>query len=277
MDVAAGFVAISRGIPWVLSERSSAAAYGGRLKETVLRRPLARWADAVVANSDAGRTLWSGILRRGARAHVIRNTLSLEDIARARPEVASELGVRRGDGLIIFVGRLSEEKNIDLLLKISEAVSTVAETTVLICGDGPLRQRAEAFVRRSPVGDRIKLLGERRDVWQLMKASDVFISTSAFEGQPNAVLEAMACGCPIVVSDIPAHREFLDETSAAIVPLNKEAFVTAILNVIGNSEQTAGRIEEAKRRTAQFTTANAVAGYDAVYREAILRHKPCAE
>lgn len=277
MDVAGGIVAISKRIPWVLSERSSAAAYEGRLKEIILRRPLARWADAVVANSDAGLALWSGILRKGARAHVIRNTVSLRDIANARPEVASELGVRRGDGLVIFVGRLSEEKNIDLLLDISEAVSTVAETTVLICGDGPLRQRAEAFVARSRIPDRIKLLGERRDVWQLMKASDVFISTSAFEGQPNAVLEAMACGCPLVVSDIPAHREFLDEKSAAIVPLNKDAFVTAILGVIRNSEQTAGRIEEAKRRIAQLTPASAVAAYDAVYKEAILRHQPCVE
>ena len=74
-----------------------------------------------------------------------------------------------------------------------------------------------------------------------MKASDAFVSTSTFEGQPNAVLEAMACGCPLVVSDIPAHREFLDDQTAAIVPLKKDAFVKAILYVLQGSEEIARR------------------------------------
>jgi glycosyltransferase involved in cell wall biosynthesis len=223
------------------------------------------------------KAVWSGTLRRGARAHVIRNTPPLRTIAGVRPASAIEIGVRTDQRLVIFVGRLSEEKNIDLLLNISEAVCAVSETTFLICSDGPLRQRAEVFIRQSSFTDRIKLLGQRHDVWQLMKASDAFISTSTFEGQPNAVLEAMACGCPLVVSDIPAHREFLDDQTAAIVPPKKDAFVRAILNVLHGSDEIARRTSEAKRRILESTPANAAAAYEPIYREAILRHNPCAE
>ena len=85
MDVVGGIIALTRRTPWVLSERSSANAYTSRLKESVLRRQLGRWADAVVANSDAGSALWSGILRRGARTHVVRNTAPLRAIANVQP------------------------------------------------------------------------------------------------------------------------------------------------------------------------------------------------
>ncbi len=54
-------------------------------------------------------------------------------------------------------------------------------------------------------------------VWALMKKASVFVSLSAYEGCPNTVMEAMACGCPIIVSDIPEHREILDEQSALFV------------------------------------------------------------
>jgi glycosyltransferase involved in cell wall biosynthesis len=277
MDLVGGVLALSRGRPWILSERSSGAAYMSRLKERVLRRNLGRWADAVVANSEAGSALWSGTLRRGARSHVIRNTPPLDAITSVSRASVFEMGVQANQRVVIFVGRLSTEKNIDLLLSVADAVCRASDTVFLICGDGPLRHKAEAYVRASAYEERIRLLGERDDVWGLMKAGDAFVSTSSFEGQPNAVLEAMACSCPLVVSDIPAHREFLDDETATIVPLDKDGFVGAILNVLQGSETIRRRTLKAKLRISAITPANAAAAYEAVYREAILRHNRCAE
>lgn len=272
MDILAGAIALLRGVPWVLSERSSAQAYTSRLKERLVRRRLGMWADAVVANSEAGRAIWSGAIKGGALAHVIRNTTPLAEIERAKPARKSEIGAHDAERIVIFVGRLAPEKNIQLLLDVADAVCAASNARFLICGDGPLRSKAEERVAKSTFRDRICLLGERDDVWRLMKASDAFVSTSAFEGQPNAVLEAMACGCPLIVSDIPAHREFLDDLTAAIVPLEENAFVSAILAAMSGSQESANRSVEAKRRILEQTSLHSASAFDHAYRLALSKH-----
>jgi glycosyltransferase involved in cell wall biosynthesis len=119
--------------------------------------------------------------------------------------------------------------------------------------------------------DRIRLLGVRPDIWALMKAATLFVSTSAFEGQPNAVLEAMACGCPLVVSDIPAHREFLNAGNAAIVPLDRDAFIAAIHNALRQPTALAPSISAAKRTVAEQSPERIVAEYARLYETAVRR------
>lgn len=82
----------------------------------------------------------------------------------------------------------------------------------------------------------------------------------------------MACGCPLKVSDIPAHWEFLDNTTAAIVPLEKGAFVRAVSGAVSGSAESATRAFNAKRRICEHTSVNAAAEYDHAYRDAIYTH-----
>jgi glycosyltransferase involved in cell wall biosynthesis len=110
-----------------------------------------------------------------------------------------------------------------------------------------------------------------------MKTVRVLVSTSVFEGQPNAVLEAMACGCPLVVSDIAAHREFLDDETAAIVPLAREPFVAALREVLCRPERTASRAMAARRAVAELSLTRAVEAHRAVYREVVWRQNECVE
>jgi len=182
------------------------------------------------------------------------------------------MGTNPGVPLIISVGRLSYEKNIPLLLSIANDICNQTNAVFLICGDGPLREDAEKAVRASGLRDRIRLLGEQDTVWSMMKAAQVFVSTSSFEGQPNAVLEAMACRCPLVVSDIPAHREFLGEESAAIVPMVREEFVRAILNALDRTPDVDARAEYARSQAARYDAASAALAYEMIYKDAAGRH-----
>jgi glycosyltransferase involved in cell wall biosynthesis len=270
MDIAAGIVALATGTPWVVAERSNAASYTARrAKDRLLRPALGRWADAVIANSVAGRDLWSNILRRGSRAHVVRNALALREIDAAVPISREALDVGPDEKIVLFAGRLAPEKGIDVLLGLAELLPAHLRVAIIICGDGPLRDEVAEFNRQTAPSRRIKLLGYRHDIWSIMKISSAMISTSHFEGHPNAVLEAMACKCPLVVSDISAHREFLDASSAMIVPLNARAFADAIATVIDGSPEVDRMREVARRQAETLDPRNAAANYDAIYREAV--------
>jgi glycosyltransferase involved in cell wall biosynthesis len=93
---------------------------------------------------------------------------------------------------------------------------------LLIAGDGDLRGPLEKAALDLGVNDRVRFLGAvtRQAVRELLAASDVFIQTSAYEGQSNAVLEAMHAGLPIIVGDIPTQRETVcDEAGTPVAIL----------------------------------------------------------
>jgi glycosyltransferase involved in cell wall biosynthesis len=261
----------------VLAERSSSDAYSARFKDRVIRCKLGQWADAVVANSLAGYYIWAESLRRGARAHVVRNALPLEAIARSGPVAREQLGLEAHQPIVVFVGRLALEKNLSFLLDVAMEICARSSAAFLICGDGPLRRSVEEIVKHSRAREQIRVLGQQDDVWPIMKASQALVSTSTFEGQPNAVLEAMACGCPLVVSDIAAHREFLGVKTAEIVPMVKEHFVRAVIHALKATPDVLSRAEEARRQVGQHDARSAALAYEHIYGEAMLRHERCVE
>lgn len=267
MDVFGGLAALSSRVPWILSERSSAAAYRHRWKDRWLRNQLGRLASGVLANSAGGAAVWEGRLRTERPVRVIGNACPVDQIDAAPRAPLGEMGVRAGAPVVIFVGRLTVEKNIALLLEVIRAVAGRCSAAFLICGDGPLRGEVERSVGQMGLGARVIVAGDRTDVWSLMKASDVFISTSTFEGQPNAVLEAMACGCRLVVSDIAAHREFLGTDTAALVEADsRDGYVRAVEKAVAADPVAIARAEKARRLVETFSPARRAEEYVQAYR-----------
>jgi len=162
---------------------------------------------------------------------------------------------------------LTPEKNLPLLLRIANRVCGQAPVTFLICGDGPRRREVEESVILAGARDRILILGQQDDIWPLMKASAAFVSTSRFEGQPNAVLEAMACRCPLVVSDIPSHREFLGAETADFASTEDE-FVKAILHELENTPDVKARVNAARDQVQQYGPRPTALAYEMVYKRA---------
>ena len=102
----------------------------------------------------------------------------------------------------------------------------------------------------------------------------MFVSVSYLEGQPNAVIEAMACGCPLVVSDIPMHREFLDESCALFVdPDDPAAIAAAIGSCLADAEAARARSRAARERAAGWTVSGMAHSYDRVYAECLERRR----
>jgi glycosyltransferase involved in cell wall biosynthesis len=123
-----------------------------------------------------------------------------------RAEARAALGIPEHEFVVAWVGRFDPAKRLELVIRCAEIMTRVA-TRFLLVGDGPERSRVEQMLRLSSARRVVHLLGWREDVAAVLAAADAFLFPSLTEGMPNAVLEAMAAGLPVVGSDIPALRE----------------------------------------------------------------------
>jgi len=152
------------------------------------------------------------------------------------PALREELGLPADACVLVYSGQLIDRKNQKFLLEcFTEHFGHDGSYYLLILGDGPdladLQQMAEGY-------GNIDLHGNVTDVERYLAASDIYVSTSKSEGMPNGVLEAMACGLPVVLSDIAQHRELFDESRKI-----------GYLYHQGNAEELAGRIKKLAGRS----------------------------
>jgi glycosyltransferase involved in cell wall biosynthesis len=138
--------------------------------------------------------------------------------AAERDAVRRELGVDASQPLVIAVGRLHPQKSYDDLLLAFARVDPGRRAQFRIVGRGGQRTAIEAGIARLGLGDRVQLLGLRRDVPRLLAASDVFASAAGWEGLPVAILEAMAAGLPIVATAVGDVPRVVDESCGTLVP-----------------------------------------------------------
>lgn len=251
MDILGGCLARAHRIPWILSERSSALHYPGGWKYRIRAR-LAAGTQAIVSNSPEGDAYWQPRVKRNILRFIIPNGLPLEEISAARPE--EELRQRPDQKIVLFVGRFTPEKCLETVLVCLQRVVRKLPVRLVICGSegeaGPAQRRVEAL----GLGPHVCLAGYVSRIWSYMKGSDVLVSTSLFEGQPNAVMEAMACGCPLIVSDIPAHRAILDEQTAAFAPVKDPVSLADLLtNLLLEPAPARQRAERARQRAATWS------------------------
>lgn len=265
MDIFGGVAARLSGIPFILSERSSALAYPGGWK-IWLRRQTGRGARAVVANSEGGVEYWRGC---AAGLRLVRNGMPLELIASATPQYLSVFGFPEASRVILFAGRLTPEKNIVALLGALDVVLESCEDCVaLLFGEGDMEEEIRAHIAGMKSCGRVRLSGFATDLWRWMRRASAFVSVSRFEGNPNAVLEAMATGCPLVISDIPQHREILDESAARFCdPASEREIAEAILAVLDNPQKAASLGVNAEKLAQSYSIETAALNYLEIYRE----------
>ena len=143
---------------------------------------------------------------------------------------------------------------------------------LLVIGDGPERAVLERFARLASDLDHIRFLGERDDVWRIMPHFDVLWNGSGYEGQANAVMEAMAAGVPVVASDIPGNRELVVHGETGyLVPIAGRAARARHTDQIFNDAALAARLGAAgkQRMLEQFTIEANVRRYEELYRQLI--------
>jgi glycosyltransferase involved in cell wall biosynthesis len=273
MDVAGGIAARLTHTPWILREPSSAMAYPPSWKN-FLRARVASAADAIVSNSEGGDACWTGRIEKNRR-YIVRNGVPLDQIAQVSAALPEEIA-DPGTPIVLGVARLSSDwngnKNLRTWLEALARVRQQQDVCGILCGEGPQRPELEALIRSLGLSESVTLTGNLpgESVWALMKKAAVFMSLSAFEGCPNTVLEAMACGCPAIVSNIPAHREILDDHSASFVdPARVEQVAAAILGMLSAPDAAADLARAARRRTEAWSVQEMARGFERVYEDVV--------
>ncbi len=153
---------------------------------------------------------------------------------------------------ILWVGRLDPVKGLHLLFEAFQRVARSSSAHLMIAGDGPLRSDLERQIRGTPLGQRVHLLGPRRDVPDLLRAADLFVFPSRTEGLPNALLEAMACGLPIVTTDVPGCRDLIcDQINGLVVPYDDVAALAPAMQAQLTDRASASRMAQAARSSVE--------------------------
>lgn len=176
-----------------------------------LDRRLRSSTDLLIANSESVADFYKAQRFPADKIEVIPNGVEIPpQPTLSKVEFCREIELPADAQLIAFIGRLAPQKRIkDLLWAMQMLRHTCPNAYFLIIGNGPLREQLEHDARNCEADSNTRFLGHREDAASLLHLIDVFWLASEFEGMSNSLMEAMACGVPAVVSDIPPNRELI--------------------------------------------------------------------
>ena len=232
--------------------------------------------DATIAISDGVR---DALARSGldpARIWVVRSGIDLAPYAAPfdRAQVRARFGIRERDFLVLQVAALTAEKSQrDLLAAARIVLDAKPEALVWIAGDGALREELERQHQELGLGDRVRLLGFRDDVPDLLRAADLFCVSSYHEGMGTATLDAMAAGLPVVATRVGGIPEVVEDraTGLLVPPHDPGAMAGAILGLAADVARRGAMGERAKERVRAFSADRTEKETRQVYLEAIGR------
>jgi glycosyltransferase involved in cell wall biosynthesis len=144
--------------------------------------------------------------------------------------IREEYGIPDDATLLFNIGRLTYQKRpVQFAETMADVCARNEDVYCVMAGDGPLREAVEAHA-----SEQLRVLGYVSDdeKWRWFADADVFASLSAYEGLPVATLEALSFGCPVVLSDIPAHRAVIEEydaTGRCVAPADAGAAIEAVV------------------------------------------------
>jgi GalNAc-alpha-(1->4)-GalNAc-alpha-(1->3)-diNAcBac-PP-undecaprenol alpha-1,4-N-acetyl-D-galactosaminyltransferase len=253
-------------IPLVISERvDPAATVELHWPLRVLRKYLYRFADALVVQTQETAGRYLTLLSGAPSIHVVPNPLPAalhQSTDRAR-------GLDAASGNIVAMGRLTAQKQFDLLIR---AFATVfaqrPEWTLTIWGDGPLRDVLQQLIDQFGLAQQVRLAGFTNQPWRALHDAQMFVLSSAYEGFPNSMLEAMALGVPCVAFDCPAGpRDLASGGAAVLVPSgDTEALARALKQL---AEDPAARVRlghaAAESVRSRFSEASVLGLWDAIF------------
>ncbi len=204
---------------------------------------------------------------RSTRVHVVPNPVDVAAVAAAAEAPLDEvLGARWKHPVIVAVGRLAAAKNYPLLIEAFALLRERMPASLFILGTGGEQTALQQMIHSRGLADAVHLCGFQPNPWKYIARADVFALTSHYEGFGNVVVEAMACGVPVVATSTPGTRDIVSSGTDGLLVERHEpaAMAAALAQVIGDGELRHRMVHAARRKAERYGIESVALTYDRV-------------
>jgi glycosyltransferase involved in cell wall biosynthesis len=285
----------------VLHSHMAKANFLGRIAGRVARVPVqistahntvegGRWVELAYRLTDRLADVTTNVSRRAVERYIAIKAASPSRIrlmyngldtsvfvkdAESRERYRSELGLS-GRFCWLAVGRLAPGKDYPNMIRAFRRVlDQMPDVRLLVVGKGPLVDEVQQQIQDAELEGHVSLLGERKDVPNLMNAADAHVMSSAWEGAPMVLLEASASGLPVVATDVGGNAELIrdGETGIIVPPGDHEALADGMLRLLRMTEEQRAEMGRTGREFVEreFSLPIVLDRWEALYRSLIKR------
>lgn len=273
------------GLSWfraavVISERTHPSFYHkyggfGRIKSLLLEKLYPR-ADRIIAISRGIKEeLYNTFKVPRSGMRVIYNSIDPVAIENLSRESSPDAAVfNEGVPVFIACGSFKRAKNYPLLINSFARVVKEIPAKLVIVGDGPQRQSLERLVAGLEIKEEVVFLGFKKNSFKYIARSDIFLLSSSWEGFGNVIIEAMACGVPVIATRCPSGPEEIitDGRDGLLVPTGDEAaLAAAMMRLIKDSSLREMLSRNGRRRSEDFHLKKMIDAYEEVIEEMVGR------
>ncbi|NOZ64541.1 MAG: glycosyltransferase [Caldiserica bacterium] len=222
-------------------------------------RVLARFTDKIIAVSKRVKEFYvEEVGLPEEKIEVIYNGVDLNRFEKKvdKEKKREELAIPENSLLIGTVGRLQPQKDHKTFLKAASLIlKKFPRAHFIVVGGGSLRKELESFAKAIGIEKNVHFLGERKDIEKILPLMDIFVLSSTREGFPITLLEAMACGIPVVATSVGGCPELVKEgeTGFLVAPRNPGFLGERVVHLLKNQALREKIRRKAKKRAELFT------------------------
>lgn len=228
-----------------------------------LYKNLFKYANCIIVNSaELGKHSAQFFHIKHDKIKVIYNPIDFENINNLKNEY---LGTLSSDQFILAVGRLSHEKGFPYLLKAFSLIKEKIHENLVILGKGPDEEMLKKMASDLDIKERVLFLGFQSNPYKFMRNARIFVLSSLYEGFPNVLLEAMACGAPAISTNCPSGPGEIIENynNGILVPTaDEKALAVAMLNLLKDENLRKKFSLEGSKRVEDFSIEKLMPQYE---------------
>ncbi len=243
--------------------------------EIIADRFLTRETDIIISNTSAGKLAMTSYGIPAGKVRVVHNGIEYDryDFPETKEQVQEELLIPSGRFVIGTVGRIMLQKNHLMLLKAAQELAGLdGRLHFVIVGDGELRSIVESKIAECGMEHTFTLTGMRKDVERALKAFDLFVLTSSWEGLPNVIMEAMCAKLPVIATDVGGVSELIENAATGLLVEKDDlkGLVDAIKRLVGDAGLRASLGGAARHEMEnRFSVARMVGNTGLIYEEVL--------